>query len=250
MPPDVIAAPHSHPIVVGVPWTTILGGHDVRPCHHRACRPGLRPRRRRRRLPGSRGAGARGGLGGPPGSARRDLVDRRPARRRGHRATPGLARRAGAFRRADRRAGGLRRRRRRRGLHDRDRRRDGGQQPRPGRPASHVRQPGWLPRAAHPRLDRPGSGVGGARRPRSTADAGPGRLQVRHDDGAERVHGLCLGARRGRTQGRPAPRLRPPGRFLRAHHGSGQERRGPAPSRRRPRGLPQPARHRGDGIRR
>ena len=60
--------------------------------------------------------------------------------------------------------------------------------------ASDVRQPRGLPRPAHPRLDRPGLRVGDARRPRSAPDARHHRLQVGHDDRAERVPRLRLGS--------------------------------------------------------
>ena len=139
---------------------------------------------------------------------------------------------------------GLRRRRRRRGLHDRHRRRDGRQQPGPGHPPSHLRQPGRLPRAAHPRLDRSGLRRGDPERPRPAADDDDHRQQVRHDDRAERLPRLPVEARPGRPRRRRAPHLRPSRRLLRGRHGPGQEPRRDQAPRRLPRGLPQPAGHR------
>ena len=89
--------------------------------------------------------------------------------------------------------------------------RDGWQQPRPGGPPSDVRFDRGLPGAAHPRLDRPGVRVGHSRRPRSAADARHHRHQVRDDDRAERLPGLCLGScREGPESGRaPSPTSSP-----------------------------------------
>ena len=94
------------------------------------------------------------------------------------------------------------------GFAHRGRRRDGRQQPRPGRPPPDVRLDRGLPRAAHPRLDRPGLRVGDARRPRPAPHAGPHRHQVGDDDRTERLPGLRLGSRREGPQGGPAPCLR------------------------------------------
>ena len=74
-----------------------------------------------------------------------------------------------------------------------------------------------LPRAAHPRLDRPGLRGGDARRPRPASDARHRRDQVRHDDRAERLPGLRLGPRRAGARrpslttatSAPAPTSRP-----------------------------------------
>ena len=134
-------------------------------------------------------------VGQPVVRARRPAVVERSAGRRDDRRAAWLARCAGPFHRADRRPRRVRRRGGGRGLHDGRRGRDGRQQPRPGRPASDVRQPRRLPRPAHPRLDRSGLRVGDARRPRSDADARHHRLEVRHDDRAERVPDLRLGTR-------------------------------------------------------
>ena len=231
--------------VRGVPWGTIFGGPHDRPRRDRCDRSRFRIGRGDCRLHGGRGASLPGRMGGQALRARRHPLVDRSAGRRGHRRAPRLARRAGPFHRADRRAS--RRsgtRSSRRGYDDRGRGRDGRQQPRPGRPPPDVRVARGLPRAAHPRLDRPGLRRGDARRPRPAPDARHHRLEVGHDDRTERLPRLRLGPRGRGAQGGPPPRLRPPGRVLRGDHRPGQERRGDRPYRRLPRGLPQPARHR------
>ena len=70
------------------------------------------------------------------------------------------------------------------------------------------------------------------------------RLQVRHDDRAERLPRRRVDAGRGRPRRRGHHHLRPARRVHRGRHGPGQEPRGDRPPRRLPRGLPQPARHR------
>ena len=83
------------------------------------------------------------------------------------------------------------------------------------------------------------------RRSRSADDPHDRRLEVGHDDRAERVPRRRLDPRRGRD-GRPQapPLVRQRRRDDRGGHGPGQERRGARPPRRLPRGLPEPARHR------
>ena len=141
-----------------------------------------------------------------------------PARRRGHRRAARLARCAGALRRPDRRPRG------RSGTRSSTR-----ATRRPSSPAWAAaasrrtsctgrsgRIEGYLG-AAHPRLDRPGLRVGHARRPRPAADARHHRLQVGHDDRAERLPGLRLGARRGaRSKAVPHHRYEHPGAYFAA----------------------------------
>ena len=75
---------------------------------------------------------------------------------------------------------------------------------------------GGLPRPAHPRLDRPGLRVGDARRPRPAPDARHRRLEVGHDDRAERLPRLRLGPRRGaRSKAVPHHAYEHPGALLR-----------------------------------
>ena len=86
--------------------------------------------------------------------------------------------------------------------------------------------------------------VGDARRPRSAPDARHHRLEVGHDDRAERLPRLRLGARRGGARADPPPSLRGARRVLRGDHRPRPQRRGHRPPRRLPRGVHQPARHR------
>ena len=83
------------------------------------------------------------------------------------------------------------------------------------------------------------------RRPRPAPDPHDHRHEVGHDDRAERLPRLSPGrASRHALKAVGHHTLRPPRRVLRGRHGPGQERRRDPPSRRLPRGLPQPARHR------
>ena len=179
----------------------------------------------RRRLRRGGRAGADGRVGEPAVRARRPPVVERPARRRGDRRAARLARRAGPLHRPDRRARGVRRRGRRRGLRDGGRGRDGRQQPRPGRPRTgrSASQEGYLALRILDSTD-PAYVVGDARRPRPAPDARHHRLEVGHDDRAERLPRRRLGARRGGARRGPAPPLRAARRVLRGDHRPGQER--------------------------
>ncbi len=86
--------------------------------------------------------------------------------------------------------------------------------------------------------------VGHARRPRPHPNARHHRLQVRDDDRAERLPGVRLGSGRGRARRCAASPVRGAGRVLRGDHRPGPQRRGDRASRRLPRGVHQPARHR------
>ena len=224
---------------------TPSGAHDDRSLHDSRVPSPVRPGRCAGRLRRRVRAGARRGLGEPVVRPGHLALVVGPCRAGRHRRPARVAGCPGPLHGPDRRTRGLRRRDRVGRIRDGDRGRHGRQQPRPGRAASDLRIAGRLPGAAHPRLDRSGLRVGHDGRPRSADESDDHRVEVGHDDRAERLPGGRLDPSRGGHGGPQAqPLLRQRRRHDRGHHRSGQERRGAGPLGRLPRGLPEPTRHR------